>query len=118
MPAPYDSMFTALSILFKSYVIVYFDHYTLQFLKNTLIKPKDCCSFSNCQKYVTFYFHGRRHFWCQIYEYEIEAENDDGGEEEHLPSLMVRLNESESGTGTGTSSGIVSGLYFSMDEAN
>jgi hypothetical protein len=54
----------------------------------------------------------------EIYEYEIEAENDDGGEEEHLPSLMVRLNESESGTGTGTSSGIVSGLYFSMDEAN
>ena len=56
----------------------------------------------------------------EIYEYEIEAEDDDsssgGGGEDCLPTLMVRLNESESGTGTGTASGIVSGLYFSMNE--
>jgi len=56
----------------------------------------------------------------EIYEYEIEVEDDDvsssSNSEEILPSLMVRLNESESGAGTGTSSGIVSGLVFSMGE--
>lgn len=56
----------------------------------------------------------------EIYQYEIEADDDEGStsgnSEEKLPSLMVRLNESESGTGTGTSSGIVSGLHFSLGE--
>lgn len=66
----------------------------------------------------------------EIYEYEVEADMMDeakdvytsyggsgggGSDEDRLPSLMVRLNESESGTGTGTSSGVVSGLYFCMD---
>ena len=56
----------------------------------------------------------------EIYEYEIEVEEDDvsssSNSEDILPSLMVRLNESESGAGAGTSSGIVSGLFFSMGE--
>lgn len=67
----------------------------------------------------------------EIYEYEIVADVEDeksklgsgltSGSYDNdncLPSLMVRLNESESGTGTGTGSGVVSGLHFSMDEGN
>ena len=59
----------------------------------------------------------------EIYEYEMELEEDDnstrssGGVDEYLPSLIVRLNESESGTGTGTGSGLVSGLYFAIEES-